>query len=237
MIDYEKTEKGWYSYEYPRAAMTTDQVIFGFDGTELKVLLIQRGVEPYLGRWAFPGGFLQMNESLDECAKRELMEETGLTDIYMKQFGVFSDVERDPRGRVVTTAYYSLVRMQDVKGGDDATDAQWFSLKDVPQLAFDHDKILRIALQHLRVDLHFSPVGFELLPEKFTIRQLQTLYEAILDIHFDKRNFTKKMLSTGIIDKTDEKEKIYTNKAAFYYSFNKERYYSFKSRNNFNLEF
>lgn len=237
MTDYKKTESGWYAYEYPRAAMTTDQVIFGFDGQALKVLLIKRGVEPYKDRWAFPGGFLQMNETLEECAARELQEETGLTNVYMEQFGVFSDVERDSRGRVITTAFYSLVRMQEVKGGDDAQDAQWFGMDDVPQLAFDHDKILRIALRRLREDLHFRPVGFELLPELFTIPQLQRLYEAILDIRFDRRNFMKKMVNIGILEKTDEKEEAHTNKAAYLYRFNQEKYKDFKARSNFNLEF
>ena len=196
--DYIKTLEG-YAYKYPRAAMTADAVIFGFDGYELQVLLIQRGIEPYKGRWAFPGGFMRMDETIEECAMRELHEETGLLSPYMQQLGIFSDVDRDPRGRIVTTAFYALVKMESVVGQDDAMDAQWFPLSAVPALAFDHDHILRVALKRLREDLHFRPIGFELLPQKFSIPQLQRLYEALLEIHFDRRNFQKKMLATGIL--------------------------------------
>ena len=236
MPDYIKTEQG-YTYEYPRAAMTADSVIFGFDGRNLQILLIQRGIEPYKGKWALPGGFLRMDETIEQCAQRELREETGLEQAYMEQFGVFSDISRDPRGRIITTAFYALVRITEVKGGDDATAAQWFTTDKVPALAFDHDRILREAMRRLREDLHFRPVGFELLPIKFTIPELQRLYEAILDIRFDRRNFMKKMLSTDILDDTGEKEEAHAHRSAAYYSFNKERYNDFKAKRNFNLEF
>ena len=191
-----------YCYKYPHPSVTTDCVIFGFDGTKLSVLLVKRGVEPYKGRWAFPGGFMNMDESAEEGALRELQEETGLKGAYIRQFHTFTAPERDPRERVITIAYYALVRMQEVAGGDDADDARWFTLDEVPQLAFDHDQILRKAQKALRQQIHFEPIGFELLPEAFTIKELQNLYEAILDVHFDRRNFYNKMKRLEMLDAT-----------------------------------
>ena len=237
IIDYRKTEDGWFAYEYQRPALTADSVIFGFDGQALNVLLVKRGIEPFKGKWAFPGGFLRMNETIAQCAQRELTEETNFREVYMEQFGVFSDVNRDPRGRVITTAFYALTPIQEVQGADDAAEARWFRLDQVPALAFDHDRILRVAYRRLREDLHFRPVGFELLPEKFTIPQLQRLYEAILDVHFDRRNFMKKMLTTGILEDTGTKEENTSHRAATYYRFNQSAYQQFKNRRNFNLEF
>ena len=169
-----------YHYKYPHPSVTTDCVIFGFDGTRLNVLLIERGNDPYKGCWAFPGGFLNMDESALEGAKRELYEETGLRDAYIHQFHAFSAPDRDPRERVISIAYFALVRLTDVKAGDDAAKAQWFPLDEMPPLAFDHDKMLREALKALRRMIHFEPIGVELLPENFTKTQLQSLYEAIL---------------------------------------------------------
>ena len=155
----------------------------------------------------------------------------------MEQFGIFSDVNRDPRGRVITTAFYALTPMREVHGGDDAAEAQWFPLDSIPTLAFDHDCILRVAINRLREDLHFRPVGFELLPEPFTIPQLQRLYEAILKVHFDRRNFMKKMTAVGILDDTGEKEMVKGHRPATLYRFNTIAYSQFKKRRNFNLEF
>ena len=169
-----------YHYKYPHPSVTTDCVIFGFDGTRLNVLLIERGNDPYKGCWAFPGGFLNMDESALEGAKRELYEETGLRDAYIHQFHAFSAPDRDPRERVISIAYFALVRLTDVKAGDDAAKAQWFPLDEMPPLAFDHDKMHREALKALRRMIHFEPIGVELLPENFTKTQLQSLYEAIL---------------------------------------------------------
>ena len=169
-----------YHYKYPHPSVTTDCIIFGFDGTRLNVLLIERGNDPYKGCWAFPGGFLNMDESALEGAKRELYEETGLRDAYIHQFHAFSAPDRDPRERVISIAYFALVRLTDVKAGDDAAKAQWFPLDEIPPLAFDHDKMLREALKALRRMIHFEPIGVELLPENFTKTQLQSLYEAIL---------------------------------------------------------
>lgn len=228
--------KGTYTYTYPHPSVTTDCVIFGFDGTKLRVLLVERGVEPYKGRWAFPGGFLQMDESAEAGALRELQEETGLKKAYLKQFHTFSDPARDPRERVITIAYYALVRLQEVKGGDDAAKAAWFPLDEVPALAFDHDLILRMALKELRRQIHFEPVGFELLPAKFTVKELQLLYEAILDVKFDRRNFYNKMMHLGILTQLDETVMKSSRKEAFLFSFNKEKYTELKEKG-FRLEF
>lgn len=225
-----------YHYKYPHPSVTTDCVIFGFDGTKLKVLLIERGLEPYKGRWAFPGGFMKMDESAEEGALRELEEETGLKGAYIKQFHTFTDPSRDPRERVITIAYYALVRIQDVKGGDDAAKAKWFDLDDVPSLAFDHDRILRKAMQELRRQIYFEPIGFELLPEQFSMSALQHLYEAILDVKFDRRNFSKKMLHLGLIDLLEEKAKNPLAKDTCLYTFNKTMYDEMKQKG-FRLEF
>ena len=193
-----------YTYKYPHPAVSTDCVVFGFDGYEIKVLLIERGIEPYKGMLAFPGGFMRIDETAEECAIRELKEETGLEISNIKQLGAFSSVNRDPRERVVTIAFYALAKQSEVIGGDDAAAAQWVSINDVPPLAFDHDYILRQAMQRIRRDIHFEPIGFGLLNEEFTIAELQRLYEAILGIRFDRRNFYKKIMQTGILQDANE---------------------------------
>lgn len=237
MSEENKANEGLkYSYKYPHPSVTSDCVIFGFDGVKLKVLLVERGMEPYKGRWAFPGGFLNMDESAEEGALRELKEETGLEGAYIRQFHTFSAPQRDPRERVITIAYYALVRMQEVKGGDDASDARWFALDEVPPLAFDHDQILRKAEKTLRQQIHFEPVGFELLPEKFTIKQLQNLYEAILDMRFDRRNFYNKMRRLGMLELTGDTANPSQRKEANLFSFNAEKYAELKSKG-FHLEF
>ncbi len=229
-------ETAKYCYKYPHPSVTTDCVIFGFDGARLMVLLIQRGIEPYKGRWAFPGGFLKMDESAEEGALRELQEETGLRGAYIRQFHTFTAPQRDPRERVITIAYYALVRMQEVKGGDDAADARWFALTEVPQLAFDHDQILRKAEQALRLQIHFEPIGFELLPNQFTIKELQSLYEAILDVRFDRRNFYNKMKRLEILEQTENMVNPTKKKAAHLFRFNKLKYEELKQRG-FRMEF
>lgn len=225
-----------FCYEYPHPAVTTDCVIFGFDGARLLVLLVERGIEPYKGRWALPGGFVRMDESCEEGAKRKLKEETGLTDAYIEQFNTFSEPNRDPRERVITVAYYALVKLQEVKAGYDAAKAQWFALNEVPQLAFDHDCILRNALKRLRERIHFEPIGFELLPEKFTMKQLQNLYEAILDVSFDRGNFSKKMLHFNILTQLEETVWPTPKREANLYSFNEQSYNELKQKG-FRLEF
>lgn len=225
-----------YCYQYPHPSVTADCVIFGFDGSQLQVLLVERGVEPYKGKWALPGGFMRIDESAEDCALRELKEETGLSTAYIKQFHAFTTPDRDPRERVVTIAYYALVKLQNVEGGDDAARAQWFSLDDVPALAFDHDEILRKAERELRHQIHFEPVGFELLPEKFTMKSLQQLYEAILNVRFDRRNFYNKMLHLGILTQVDEATNKSSKKEPFLYRFNPSMYQEMKQKG-FRLEF
>ena len=168
-------EEKRYCYRYPHPAVTIDCVIFGFDGSELNVLLVERGIEPYKGYWALPGGFLNPDESAEEGARRELREETGLEEAYMEQLRAYTDPDRDPRERVITIAFLALVKIRDVEGGDDAADTRWFPLSDVPSLAFDHDTILHDALTRLRERIHFHPIDHDLLPEKFTLRDLQNL--------------------------------------------------------------
>src|SRR5574344_722190 len=228
-------EEKKYCYKYPHPAVTTDCVIFGFDGNDIKVLLIERGIEPFKGKWAFPGGFLNMDETAAEGALRELKEETGLENAYIEQFNTYSEPDRDPRERVITIAHYALVRIQEVKGGDDAAKAQWFPIDEVPQLAFDHDKILRDAMRKLRERIHFEPIGFELLPEKFTMKELQILYESILGVKFDRRNFAKKMMHYELLNQLDETVRPTAKRDALLYSFNKENYELFKKQG-FQLE-
>lgn len=215
-----------YCYKYPRPALTADCIIFGFDAGELKILLIERGLEPFKGKWAIPGGFLNMNENADDCAKRELYEETGLQNVFMEQLYTFSDAGRDPRGHVVTIAYYALVKLSDysVKAGDDAKNAQWFGISQIPPLAFDHDQVLKVALSRLRSKIRYQPIGFELLPDKFTLPDLQNLYEAILEVKIDRRNFRRKIIQTGLLIDHDESVKGMPHKGAKYYSFDKKRY-------------
>ena len=230
------TVKGTYTYDYPRPAVTTDCVIFGYDGKELKVLLIERGIEPFKGCWAFPGGFLNMDEDALAGARRELKEETGLENAFIEQFHTFSDPGRDPRGRVITIAHYALVKIQEVEGGDDAAQARWFPIGEVPPLAFDHDRILRMAMSRLKEKIHFEPVGFELLPDIFTMPQLQNLYESILEVHFDRRNFASKMLKLGILEDTGDRPAGASSRIPVSYRFNKEKYNELKAKG-FRLEF
>lgn len=225
-----------YCYKYPHPAVTADCVIFGFDGIGIKVLLIQRGIEPYKDKWAFPGGFMQIDETVEECAKRELEEETGLKTTSVEQFYTFTDVNRDPRERVITVAHYALVRLSDVKGGDDAMSAQWFAMNEIPSLAFDHDRILRMAVNRLKERICFEPIGFELLPEIFTMSALQNLYEAILEMKFDRRNFYNKMLKLGILSEAEERPKNTSRRTPIKYRFNAKKYAELKQKG-FRLEF
>lgn len=215
-----------YTYDYPRPSLTVDCVVFGLDDEDLKILLIQRDLAPFEGRWALPGGFVHMDETLDEAAKRELREETGLHNVYLEQLYTFGAVERDPRERVVTVAHYALVNLRDhrVQAATDARSAAWFAIDDAEELAFDHAEILGMALARLRGKVRYQPIGFELLPAKFTLRQLQHLYETILDRPLDKRNFRKKILSMGILVELDEIETDVAHRAARLYRFDKGKY-------------
>ena len=193
-----------YQYKYEHPAVTTDCVIFTYEDWKLKVLLVKRGGEPYKGEWALPGGFLRNDETAKEGALRELREETGLEASAVGELGVFSDPSRDPRERVITIAFYALVKSSEVEGGDDADEAAWFSIDELPQLAFDHSDIINAALERLRRDIHFEPIGFDLLDDEFTIPDLQRLYEIILGVKFDRRNFQRKILSSGILEEAEE---------------------------------
>lgn len=225
------------TYDYPRPALTVDCVVFGADEDELKVLLIQRDLEPFAGRWALPGGFVHMEESLVQAALRELEEETGLTKVYLEQLFTFGDVKRDPRGRVVSVAYYALVKLSDhkVQAATDARDARWFPVWDTPTLAFDHPSILSTALERLKAKVRYQPIGFELLPRKFTLTQLQRLYEIILERDLDKRNFRKKILAMDILIELDEVEQGVAHRAARLYQFD-ERKYKKKVRAGFDFQ-
>lgn len=225
-----------YTYQYPHHAVTADCVIFGFDGVTIRVLLIQRGLEPYKGKWALPGGFMNMDETAEQCAARELEEETGLKNTTVEQFYTFSEVGRDPRERVITVAHFALVRLAEVRGGDDADVARWFGLDEIPSLAFDHDRILRMALNRLKERICFKPIGFELLPEVFTMTELQNLYEAILEVKFDRRNFYNKILKLGILTETEPRPAGTSRRKPIKYRFNSDKYDELKKRG-FRLEF
>jgi 8-oxo-dGTP diphosphatase len=226
-----------YTYEYPRPALTVDCVVFGFDEGDLKVLLVRRNVEPNRGKWALPGGFVQMDESLDDAARRELQEETGIEKLYLEQLYTYGEVDRDPRGRVVTVAYYALVKLaaHGVRAATDAASAAWFSVAEVTKLAFDHDRILEMALARLKAKVRYQPIGFELLPVKFSLSELQHLYEVILETSLDKRNFRKKILGTELLIELDEIQQDVAHRAARLYKFD-DRKYRQLVRQGFNFE-
>jgi len=226
-----------FTYEYARPALTVDCVVFGLDDEDLKVLLIQRDLEPFAGRWALPGGFVHVDETIDQAARRELAEETGLTKVFLEQLYTFGGVDRDPRERIVTVAYYALVRLLDhkVQAATDARNAAWFAIDDLPKLAFDHQGIVDAALARLQGKVRYQPIGFELLPPKFSLTQLQRMYEIILDRELDKRNFRKKVLSLEILDELDEVEQDVAHRAARLYRFD-ERNYRQLAREGFNFE-
>lgn len=188
-----------YSYRYSHPAVTVDCVIFGFDGDKLQILLIERGIEPFKGMWALPGGFMKMDETVEQAAARELREETNLSNVFMEQFRVFSDVDRDPRERVVTVAFMALVRPVDCRliAGDDASNALWFDERLLPPMAFDHERIIKEAREFLAEKLKVSPVAFQLLNKVFTLGELQRVYEVINRTTYDRRNFQRKALQSG----------------------------------------
>ena len=214
------------TYEYPRAALTVDCVVFGLDDEDLKVLLIQRGIEPFAGTWALPGGFVQVDETLDAAALRELREETGVTRVFLEQLYTFGALSRDPRERVVSVAYFALVKLSDhrVHAATDATSAAWFSASGLPSLAFDHEEIVEVALARLKGKVVYQPIGFELLPRKFTLTQLQRMYEVILERPLDKRNFRKKILAMDLLEELDEVERDVAHRAARLYRFDERKY-------------
>lgn len=192
---------------YERPSVTVDVVLFAFTDGDLQVLLIRRKNRPYVDHWAIPGGFVGIGESLDEAAQRELLEETGIQDVYLEQLYTFGDPDRDPRTRVITVAYFALVGADDARRprpGDDAAEARWWPVYDLPSLAFDHDRILGYALKRLRWKLEYTALGFLLLPDSFTLSELQTVYETVLHEKLDKRNFRRKILAADVLEDTGE---------------------------------
>jgi len=226
-----------HTYQYPRAALTVDCVVFGLDEGELKVLLIQRALEPFKGRWALPGGFVRVDETLDAAARRELDEETGLRNVFLEQLYTVGTVGRDPRERVVSVAYYALVKLSDhkAKAATDAANAEWFPVSKLPKLAFDHAEIVAMALARLQGKVRYEPIGFELLPPKFTLSQLQHLYEAVAGTELDKRNFRKKVLGFGLLTPLDETQMSGRHRPAQLFRFDAGKYEKLKKRG-FNFE-
>jgi 8-oxo-dGTP diphosphatase len=214
------------TYQYARPALTVDCVVFGLSEQTLQVMLIERKLKPFVGTWALPGGFVRVDESVDDAVKRELREETGLGKVYLEQLYTFGQLDRDPRERTVSIAYYALVRPSEHKvyASTDATRAEWFSIEHLPTLAFDHRAIVKQALQRLQTKVRYQPIGFELLPRKFTLTQIQQLYEAILGRELDKRNFRKKILAMEILTGLEETQTNVAHRAAKLYSFHPKRY-------------
>ncbi|MCL4103630.1 UNVERIFIED_CONTAM: hypothetical protein GTU68_059709, partial [Idotea baltica] len=209
------------------------------DDSDLKVLLIERAIEPFEGKWAIPGGFVVPGESVDDAARRELSEETGVRDVFLEQLYTFGEPDRDPREHVVSVAYFALVNINEhkIEADTDARNAAWFSIFDLPQdLAFDHTKIFDVALDRLRRKLRYEPVGFELLPKKFTLTQLQRLYETIWERKLDKRNFRKKVLGMEILQDLGEFQKDVSHRAARLYSFNERAYRRLQRDGGFHFE-
>ncbi len=205
--------------------MAVDCIIFGYDSEGLKLLLFKRQVEPFRNEWSVVGSFVRPEESVDAAATRVLEEYTGLSGIFMEPLACYGDVERDPGARVISQAYFALIRLGEEEFQTVEThQAHWFDLHSIPHLILDHNRMVDEALEKLRRKAVYRPVGFELLPEKFTIPQLQDLYEHIFQKNFDRRNFRKKILSMNILDKLDQKDKSSSRKGAFLYRFNQERY-------------
>ena len=206
-----------------RLLAAVDCIIFGFDGYELKLLLIKRGFEPAKGKWSLMGGFVQARETPEQAAARVLRQLTGLRDVYMEQMLVFGDPDRDPLERTLSITYFALIDIKNYEKQISAEyKAEWFTLDRVPKLIFDHNAMLEHAKQRLRYKAALHPILFELLPEKFTIPQIMTLYEQVYDVELDKRNFTRKLRSTGLLVKQLDKDKLNSKKGAFYYKLNQE---------------
>lgn len=208
-----------------RLLVAVDCIIFGFDGEDFKLLLIQRGFAPEKMKWSLMGGFVQMEESLDQAANRVLKQLTGLENVFMEQLHAFGDPRRDPAERTIAVAYVALIDIQKYEQQlSHDFHAKWFKLEDMPQLIFDHECMVNMAKNRLKYKAALHPILFELLPEKFTIPQLQTMYEGLYETEFDKRNFCRKVLSTGFLLKQNEKDKANSRKGAFFYKIDKEQY-------------
>jgi 8-oxo-dGTP diphosphatase len=214
-----------YYSEGAKELVAADCIIFGFDNDELKLLVVKRPLVPEEGKWSLVGSFLKENESIDDAANRILFELTGLNHVYMSQLYAHGDVNRDSGARVISISYYALINIEEHNNQlVDKFGACWVPISKLPFLVFDHTKMVDMALNRLKKDAKYKPIGFELLPEKFTLPKLLSLYEAIYQKKIDKRNFRKSILKTGVLEKLDEKEKESSKKGAFYYSFNKDNY-------------
>jgi 8-oxo-dGTP diphosphatase len=213
-------------------SISIDCIIFGLDHRKLKVLFVKRSIEPAKGNWALPGGFVLEQEDLDQSARRTLEDLTGLRELYMEQVHTFGQVNRYPLRRVVTVAYYALINYtrDNLKAGPDASDIDWFDISELPGLVFDHQHILDTTLAFLRAKVRTEPIGFELLPPKFTLTQLQGLYEAVLGTSFDTRNFRKKILKMNLLLPLEETQTGVAHRAARLYTFNKEIYHKLKGK-------
>lgn len=227
-------------FSYPALFyLAVDAVVFGYDDkTGVSVLLIRRKHPPYKDKWALPGGFVLPDETPEKAVKRELKEEAGIALNYMEQLYTFGDPKRDSRGRVVSVAYFGLVKnaAYQLHAATDATDARWFDVQELPPLAFDHDKMIGKALYRLRHKLHYEPIGFELLDEKFTFHELHYLYELMYGQAIDRRNFKKKFLQLGLLNELNEKRSEGKGRPATVYSFNEKKYQELTEKGIF-LEF
>ena len=213
-----------YSHQ-TRMLVAVDCIIFGFDGKELKLLLVQRGIEPEAGKWSLMGGFVQNNENLNEAANRILFKLTGLKNVYLEQLYVYGEPDRDPIERTISVTYFSLLELSNYKQQlSSEFHAEWFSLSNYPSLIFDHGRMVHTARNKVKYKASLHPLLFELLPEKFTVPQLQSLFEDVYQTSFDKRNFSRKILSTGLLIKLKEKDKNRSKKGAFYYKLDKKHY-------------
>lgn len=207
------------------ALVAVDCIIFGFDGINMKLLLVRRAMKPEANKWSLMGGFLEPHETLDQAAERILRQLTGLHEVYLQQFHTFSEPDRDPEERTVSVAYFALIdihKYQTQLSNDYR--AEWFPMAMRPRLIFDHDQMVAAAQRQLRYRAALHPILFELLPERFTIPQLQSLYEGVYETQFDKRNFTRKLMSTGLFIKMAGKDKSTSRKGAFYYKLDRRKY-------------
>ncbi|OIN60048.1 NUDIX hydrolase [Arsenicibacter rosenii] len=211
---------------YPQPSVTVDCVIFGYDGKQLSVLLLNRKEEPYAGMWTIPGGFLYLDETLEASADRILTTKTGIASLFLEQLFTFGKPDRDPRGRVLSVAYYALINPErfELSAGNMANDVNWFPIGQLPELGFDHNDVLKTAIQRLQAKATYQPIGFELLNPQFTISELQDLYECILDVKLDRRNFHKKMMASGIVRPTGQKRLGEKNRAPELFEFDREQY-------------
>ncbi len=198
-----------YSYEYPHPAVTTDIAVFSLHQQQLQLLLVRRGQPPHKGKWALPGGFLEIDEDLDSCAKRELKEETGAADLYIEQLFTFGHPERDPRERIISVTYFALAPAEKltIRAGSDAAEAEWFPFDTLPELAFDHADIIQLAKERLAAKTLYSTIAFQLMPETFTLSELQSVYEILRGEALDKRNFRKWILSLNLLEETGGKRR------------------------------